>query len=343
MSVAATWALSVYNSFNAAVSIRVWGVAVSNRCSVFLALSILSGTTVAGHGDESPGTDSTDLDSLAGIHVTEESDLYVVEYGADRVRRFPDGSRNGTVVAGTGSWGSTATQLDNPSSVAFDEVTHGIYVADAGNQRIQFFPNNSTVGITVAGAGGDLGDTYGVRLDSMGNVYASDASNSRVTRWSPNSTVIGTIVAGGTKGPGLWSLDTPRQIDFDPTYTFLYVADKANHRVQQFNLLNASAVPVTVAGGNGPGSAANQLKNPISICVSQKSGALYIADGSNNRIQRWAPGSSAGVTVAGSPTGASGSTATLLSYPAGVALDANETFLYASDFNNNRVQRFSLI
>jgi DNA-binding beta-propeller fold protein YncE len=50
---------------------------------------------------------------------------------------------------------------------------------------------------------------------------------------------------------------------------------------------------VTVAGGNGPGSAANQLYYPKGIAVSP-SGDLYVADGGNNRIQFWSVGATQG-------------------------------------------------
>ena len=283
------------------------------------------------------------LNAPNGIYITAENDLYVSEYGGHRVSRFTNGSRKGTVVAGTGVSGSTPMQLSLPASVFVDEVTGDLYVTDTANRRIQRWPRNATSGLTVAGAGGDLGDVYGIRVDNYGYMYASDASNSRVLRWPPNSTTNGTTIAGGTWGSDPWSLSTPRQLDFDPTYTFLYVADRSNHRVQRYNLINTSTVPVTVAGGYGYGTASNQLQNPVSIWVGRKSGALYIADTYNHRIQRWDPGASVGVTVAGSPTGASGNAATRLSYPIDIGLDAKETFLYVADFNNNRVQRFRLI
>ena len=295
---------------------------------------------MAGHGDGSSGSDSTGLNGPDGIYITAQNDLYVAEILSHRVRRFPNGSRNGTVIAGTVIPGSSMTKLNGPTSIFIDEVAMGLYVADMTNQRIQYFPNGSTTGVTVAGAG--LGVTYGVRLDNNLNIFASDASNFRVSRWAPNSTSTSTIVAGGTYGSGPSSLNYPRQIDFDPTYTFLYVVDNLNHRIQMYNLVNTSASPLTVAGGNGPGTASNQLYGPNSVCVSRKTGALYITDASNHRVQRWNPGSSAGVTIAGSINGGSGNSAAQMSYPSGIALDANETFLYVSEFGNHRVQRFLL-
>ena len=41
--------------------------------------------------------------------------------------------------------------------------------------------------------------------------------------------------------------------------------------------------------------------------------------------------------------GINGTAATLLNSPIYVALNPNETFMYVSDFRNNRVQRFKLI
>ena len=54
----------------------------------------------------------------------------------------------------------------------------------------------------------------------------------------------------------------------------------------------------TVAGGNGRGSAANQLSSPRGIFVDSQ-GNLFIADEVNSRIQKWALGATLGITVAG--------------------------------------------
>jgi sugar lactone lactonase YvrE len=50
---------------------------------------------------------------------------------------------------------------------------------------------------------------------------------------------------------------------------------------------------VTVAGGNGLGSAANQLYYPYGIAVSP-SGDVYVADTDNSRIQFWSVGATQG-------------------------------------------------
>lgn len=73
---------------------------------------------------------------------------------------------------------------------------------------------------------------------------------------------------------------------------------------------------ITVAGGNGHGSASNQLSYPHGIALDS-AGTLYIAeDGTwevnSGRVQAWAPGASAGVTVAAG-----------LNSPLDVEVDAN--------------------
>jgi DNA-binding beta-propeller fold protein YncE len=58
--------------------------------------------------------------------------------------------------------------------------------------------------------------------------------------------------------------------------------------------------------------------------------------------QRWNAGATSGVTIAGI-TGSSGTSATLFNGPRTVLLNPNETYMYVSDMNNNRVQRFTLL
>ena len=93
---------------------------------------------------------------------------------------------------------------------------------------------------------------------------------------------------------------------------------------------------ITVAGGNGQGSNANQLSNPNRLYIDA-SGNLYIPDMSNSRIQKWAPGAISGVTVAGG--NGIGSAANQFDRPTSVALDKNGN-LYVSDQTNGRIQKW---
>ena len=79
------------------------------------------------------------------------------------------------------------------------------------------------------------------------------------------------------------------------------------------------------------------------MCVSKKTGAIYVSDQGNSRVQRWYEDDSHGVTIAGSPQGLAGSTSFLLNNVNPVALNAEETYLFVSDRDNHRIQMFELV
>lgn len=108
-----------------------------------------------------------------------------------------------------------------------------------------------------------------------------------------------------------------------------------NHRVQKWSPGATSGT--TVAGGNGEGSAANQLDYPQDIYVDA-SGNIFIADQINNRIQKWVPGAITGTTVAGG--NGQGSAANQLNSPMGIYVDASGN-IFIADTNNFRIQKWA--
>lgn len=68
-----------------------------------------------------------------------------------------------------------------------------------------------------------------------------------------------------------------------------------------------------------------------------KSGAIYIADYFNNRIQKWMPGTNHGITVVGNIT--AGSTRYQFLNPSNVFVGPDDN-LYVADEGNNRVEKF---
>ena len=298
---------------------------------LFIATELLIGTTVAGYGNGSSGNDNQGLNQPRGIYVSPVDEaLYVSDTFGYRAQRFSFGDRNGTTVAGTGHTGCTSSRVRQIYDITVDSAQN-VYVADRNCNRVVCWPPTATQGTVVISAYG----ASSVAFDLYGNLYTSLFDAHVVAR---NGT---TVVAGQYNSSGNTStyLNSPRGIFLNGNTSSLFVCDSLNHRVQKFE--TNSTIGTTVAGGNGQGSALNQLDTPMSVWVSSKTGFIYIADTGNNRVVRWKMNNTSGVPIAG--TGTAGSLPTMLNVPVGVVLNANETFLYVSEQGNHRVQRFKLL
>lgn len=312
----------------------------------FVVLFPLSGVTVAGYANGTAATDLTGLNNPWGLAIDVNNSLYVSDSNNNRVMKFQAGFLNGSIVAGTQVGGSNANQLSSPAELRIDTYSN-IYVDDNSNCRVMLWRKNSSSGVIVAGSGvcgsstSTIGTSIGLALDSQGNIYVSDKNYNRVMKWAPNAT-FGILVAGtpGVAGSSNQQLNTPFGLYLDENNSYIYIADLGNHRIQRYTL-GITANGTTVAGGNGQGSSSSQLSEPHGVYVSKKTGDIYIADMRNNRIQRWSPGASSGVTIVGI-TGVTSTNATMLNSPIDVILSMDETFLYVSDNTNNRVQRYQL-
>jgi sugar lactone lactonase YvrE len=269
--------------------------------------SSTGGKTVA--GGNGPGNAADQLLDPAGIFIDSIGNLYIADPGYDitdvgftnnRVMKFPPGSTsatNGKVVAGSAnSTGPLAFQLTDPLDVFVDDSGY-IYVADADNNRIQKFAPGSVSGssaATVAGGRGYGDNAYQLALpssvfvDHSGNIYVADYANNRIQKFTPPDTNAVTVAGGNGEGDAANQLNSPTGIFIDNSGN-LYVADFYNNRIQMFPPGSDSATNgITVAGGNGYGSDADQLANPSTVYVDT-AGNIYIADEDNNRIQKWAP------------------------------------------------------
>ena len=314
--------------------------------STVTATQSTTATEVAGTGTVS-GTSATKLNGPDGIFVDGSGNIYITDYNNSRIQKWVPGATTGTTVAGSsgGSAGSGASSFNYPEDVYVDG-SGNIYVADASNHRIQKWAPGATSGTTVAGSSSGtsgssaslLNTPKGVYVDGSGNIYIADALNNRIQKWVAGATS-GTTVAGGNgSGTGATQFNSPSDVYVDASGN-IYVADQANNRVQKW--ASGATTGTTVAGAsNGSSSTAStKLNSPYSLYVDANSN-VYVGDYGNNRIQKWAPGATAGVTVAGSAAGTAGSTASLLSGPDGLYIDASGN-MYVADYTNNRVQEFA--
>ena len=329
-------------------------------------------TTVAGNGtqgysgDGSMATDAQ-LNYPADVSVDSISNLYIADYGNNRVRKV---GANGviTTVAGNGTNGysgdggaATNATLSDPYGVTVDSGGN-LYIADYGNNRIRKVGTNGVI-TTVAGNGsygysGDGGAATNANLsnpdsltvDSVGYLYIADTYNNRVRKVGMNG-VITTMAGNGTggySGDGSAStsaeLASPAGVAVDGGGN-LYIADYGNNRIRK---VGTNGVITTVAGNgidgySGDGGAATNAKMncPAGLTVDS-AGNLFITDVINNRIRK--VGTNGVITtVAGNGTqGYSGdgdaATNATLSSPEGVTVD-NSGNLYIADSGNNRIRK----
>jgi hypothetical protein len=185
----------------------------------------------------------------------------------------------------------------------------------------------------------------------------------------------GNSVAFGEYGSEPGQMKVPLGLGLAPSGD-VYVADSANHRVQQFT---AAGAFVRAFGSNGSGD--GELNYPSDVAVAA-SGTVYVVDQDNNRVQyftaegaylgKWgsagtgngqfsvadsvavAPGGAVYVTDSdldrvqyftatgtySGQWGTSGSGNGEFSYPRGVAVAASGA-VYVADQDNNRVQYFA--
>lgn len=214
-----------------------------------------------------------------------------------------------------------------PLDVAVDS-SGNVYVADAGNNRIQKFTSSGNY-VTQWGSRGDgdgqFGNLEGIAVDSSGNVYVSESANSRIQKFTSSGVF---ITKWGSEGSGDGQFSQPAGIGVDGTGN-VYVADSNNARIQVFT---SSGVFVTKWGS--PGSGDGQFASPRTVAIGPE-GSIYVSDQGNHCIQKFdANGMFLG------KWGSEGSGDGQFYYPQGVEVDSLGN-VYVADTENHRIQKFT--
>ena len=150
-----------------------------------------------------------------------------------------DGINTAVVLAaGTGTSGSTATQLNGPNGI-FVDTQLNLYVADCNNNRVQFFVFNQLSATTVAGGTAAAGTItlncpVDIIFDGDGFLFIADFNNDRIIGSGPAGyrCIVGCTGMGGSSA---YQLNNPRSLAFDSEGNLL-VVDTTNSRVQKFQL-----------------------------------------------------------------------------------------------------------
>ena len=263
-----------------------------------------SGITVA--GGNGAGAAANQLNKPHGIFVDTSGNLYIADSKNHRIQKWEPGSSQGTTVAGGNGIGISShdinvfDKLNNPQGV-FVTDDGNVYVADTGNNRIQKWTPGATSGIRVAG-----GTEFGVNHNLLAHpnnvfvtpardIYVADSENSRIQKWREGSVDILNATGWNEEGSDADQMNFSIGVFVDPLEN-MYIADYYNHRIQKWKVIERSNLhlddlfvdgdAITVAGGQGQGTAANQFNGPKAIFVDVL-GDLYVADMKNHRIQKY--------------------------------------------------------
>jgi trimeric autotransporter adhesin len=327
-----------------------WGIAMTAG-QVYTVAGSSTGAQGAG-GDGGPANQAT-LSAPMGLAMDSAGDLLIADSGNWEVRRVTPAGTIST-IAGNGQVGSsgdggpaTSAKLAMVTSVAVDSAGD-LYIADAGNNRIQEVPKAS-----------------GTQWDqpmTAGDIYTVAGSSTGASGRSGNGTAGGSSLLAGPQGIAVDSGGD------------LYIADTGNNRVVELaqatahqwgysmtadDLYTVAGSVNGTAGYTGDGSSAYNtalLTAPARVTVDS-AGDLIIADGGNNRVQDdpksagtfWGQAMNAGdmYTIAGSATAAAGNSgnggpvaSALLNSPQATALDTAGN-LWIADTSNSQVRKVS--
>jgi sugar lactone lactonase YvrE len=219
-----------------------------------------------------------------------------------------------------------AGTLDGPAGVAVDS-SNNLYVSDLGNNRVLIYFTPFTQTASISGSGDTIADLVigqgdfsssgcnapsaetlcnpnGLALDTLNNLWVADQKNNRVTEYySPlfNSSanfVLGQlnlfsnspnqgnslITASELSGPSALAVDSHNNI---------YVADKGNNRVLEYNNpLGSGSGAANHQWGQGGfttgfcnlnGISSTSLCSPTGVALDTTNN-LYVVDAGNNRI-----------------------------------------------------------
>lgn len=187
----------------------------NNNRVLYYALGSTTASRVYGQfGDFTMGTANNggiSADSLSGpegVVVDSNSGVYISDRLNNRILYYPSGSTTATRVYGQAGGfttntanlgGISADSLNLPSSLALD-AGNNLWVADAQNNRVLFYPEGVTTATVVYGQSGDFtsnaanlggisaGSLFapqGVHVSCLGDVYISESSNHRVVKFTP--------------------------------------------------------------------------------------------------------------------------------------------------------------
>jgi DNA-binding beta-propeller fold protein YncE len=260
------------------------GLAADSKGDVWVASAIdivteLSSTAAVRGYFGKEGGGNGEFKGPAGLAVSGE-DIFVVDRGNSRVQEFKitekEGKVSGEYITKFGSSGSGNGAFKEPQGIAIDKEGD-LWVADAGNNRIQEFNSELKYKRQITTANSSLGAPDGMAVDKEGHVWVADTLNNRVDEFSSAGTYLKRF---GTEGTGNVQFKKPQGIAVDKAGN-VWVADTNNNRVEE---LSSTGEFIKAFGSEG--TETGKFKKPEALTIDS-SGNVWVADTGNNRVQEF--------------------------------------------------------
>lgn len=268
-------------------------------------------------------------------------------------------------IAGNGTQGLSATQVDNPFGLVIGP-DKALYICEVGNHVIRRLDLKKMTLSVVAGNGrkgysGDggpateasLNEPYEVQFDAKGNMYFVERLNHLVRRVDRKTRIISTIAGTGTPGfsgdggpANKAQFKEPHSLAFDRAGKLL-ICDIANHRIRRMDLKTGTIETYAGTGEKkstpeGSPVKGTPLNGPRALAVD-RAGNVYLALREGNAVYRIDAATERYSHVAG--TGEKGNSGdggpardARLSGPKAVSVGADGA-LYVADTENHTIRR----
>ena len=221
-----------------------------------------------------------------GIAVGVDGAVYVADTWNYRVQKFTaDGqfvAKWGTYVnLVTGQPGLDRTGLYGPRGIAIDP-NGDLYVTDTGNARVVVYGPDGTFRreFGTKGAGpNQLDEPVGIAVSADGTrVYVADSTNARISVFDAQGQPVAQWAVAEWKGKSYYE----PYLALDSSGA-LYATSSTTRQVLKFN-----ASGQVVARSSGGTAAADTFTAPFGIAID-KSGQIYVSDGTKNSVTPIAP------------------------------------------------------
>ncbi|HKI38168.1 MAG TPA: hypothetical protein VKA46_40315 [Gemmataceae bacterium] len=245
-----------------------------------------------------------------GVAVDSGGNVYIADTHNSGMVEKVDSQGHFSVFAGGGSTAPaqattpTDAQIIWPTGVAVDS-SGNVYIVDNGNNLVEKVTPQGQFSVIAGGGEFQLSSPTGVAVDGGGNVYIANTAYNVVDKVDSQG-YFSVFAGGGSTAPAQATTPTAAQLSMPNGVAVdgsgnVYIADSFHNLVEKVDSQGHFSV-IAGGGSTAPAQAttptAAQLSMPNGVAIDG-SGTVYIADTSNNLVEKVGTATQATPTFSG--------------------------------------------